>query len=409
MIIVSDAQKQILDSLSPLNNETVKIEHSLNRILAEPVIADQPSPSFDNSSMDGIAVITKDIKNASRENPIALKLVGTIPAGDVSTNTIKPGQAMQIMTGAKMPTGADCVVQVEHTNLDFSKPSYPDQVLVFQPAEQGTNIRKCGDFYNKDETLISPGQKIRPQDIALLAMTGMPVVKVVCKPKIGLLTTGDELVPPGEPILPGKIRDTNSYMLAALLENNGADIIPSGIIPDDEEAVIFALQELKNSGVDLILTSGGVSVGAYDIVRRVIENHGQLKLWRVNMRPGKPLAFGEYKGIPFIGLPGNPVSAFVGFHVFVRPALQKMMTNKFIPFTFQKAKLLEAVSSDGRETYIPATLTNLHSETVVQPAFNQSSGNLYALIPGNSLIILSLGVKFLNKGELVDVVKLDTG
>ena len=137
-------------------------------------------------------------------------------------------------------------------------------------------------------------------------------------------------------------------MLAALLENNGADIIPSGIIPDDEEAVIFALQELKNSGVDLILTSGGVSVGAYDIVRRVIENHGQLKLWRVNMRPGKPLAFGEYKGIPFIGLPGNPVSAFVGFHVFVRPALQKMMTNKFVPFTFQKAKLMEAVSSDGR-------------------------------------------------------------
>jgi molybdopterin molybdotransferase len=409
MIIVSDAQKQILDSLSPLNNETVKIEHSLNRILAEPVIADQPSPSFDNSSMDGIAVITKDIKNASPENPIALKLVGTIPAGDVSTNTIKPGQAMQIMTGAKMPTGADCVVQVEHTNLDFSKPSYPDQVLVFQPAERGTNIRKCGDFYHKDETLISPGQKIRPQDIALLAMTGMPVVKVVCKPKIGLLTTGDELVPPGEPILPGKIRDTNSYMLAALLENNGADIIPSGIIPDDEEAVIFALQELKNSGVDLILTSGGVSVGAYDIVRRVIENHGQLKLWRVNMRPGKPLTFGEYKGIPFIGLPGNPVSAFVGFHVFVRPALQKMMTNKFVPFTFQKAKLMEAVSSDGRETYIPATLTSLNSETVVQPAFNQSSGNLYALIPGNSLIILSLGVKFLNKGELVDVVKLDTG
>lgn len=409
MIKVSEAQKQILDSLSTLNIETIKIEHSLNRILAEPVIADQDSPSFDNSSMDGIAVIAADIKKASSGHPIALDLVGTIPAGHVSNNKINHGQAMQIMTGAKLPAGADCVVQVEHTNLDFSKPIYSDQVLVYQPAKQGTNIRKLGDFYQKGNILISSGQIIRPQDIAIFAMTGMPVVKVVRKPRIGLLTTGDELVPPGDPISPGKIRDTNSYMLAALLETNGAEIFPSGIIPDDEEAVIFALQQLKNTGVDLILTSGGVSVGAYDIVRRVIENHGQLKLWRVNMRPGKPLAFGDYARIPFIGLPGNPVSAFVGFHVFVQPALQKLTTGKFIPFTPQKARLLEAVSSDGRETYIPATLTNLHNETVVKPASNQSSGNLYALIPGNSLIILSLGVKFLNKGELVDVVKLDTG
>lgn len=409
MIKVSEAQKQILDSLFTLSIETIKIEHSLDRILAETVIADQDSPSFDNSSMDGIAVITADIKNASREDPITLDLVGAIPAGDVSNNKIKHGQAMQIMTGAKLPAGADCVVQVEHTNLDFSKPIYSDQVLVYQSAEQGTNIRKLGDFYQKDNILISPGQIIRPQDIAIFAMTGMPVVKVVRRPKVGLLTTGDELVPPGDPISPGKIRDTNSYMLAALLEGNGAEIIPSGIIPDDEEAVIFALQQLKNTGVDLILTSGGVSVGAYDIVRRVIENHGQLKLWRVNMRPGKPLAFGDYAGIPFIGLPGNPVSAFVGFYVFVKPALQKLTTGKFIPFTLQKARLLEAVSSDGRETYIPATLTNVHNEIVVKPASNQSSGNLYALIPGNSLIILSLGVKFLNKGELVDVVKLDTG
>jgi len=409
MIRVSDAQKQILDSFSPLSIETIKIENSLYRILAEPVIADQPSPSFDNSSMDGVAVLAEDIKNASSENPIALDIVGTIPAGDISNNIIKPGQAMQIMTGAKIPEGADCVVQVEHTNLDFSKPIYSDQVLVYQSAKQGTNIRKLGNFYTKGKTLLSPGQKIRPQDVALLAMTGMPVVKVVRKPQIGLLTTGDELVPPGDPISPGKIRDTNSYMLSALLESNGAEVVPSGIIPDDIEAVKFALQQLKDTGVDLILTSGGVSVGAYDIVRRVIENDGKLKLWRVNMRPGKPLAFGEFMDIPFIGLPGNPVSAFVGFQVFVRPALQKMMTGNIIPFTTQKARLLEAVSSDGRETYIPATLTNLKNEPVVRPASNQSSGNLYALIPGNSLIILSLGVKFLNKGELVDVVKLDTG
>lgn len=407
MILVSEAQQKIINSLSPLSFETIKIEQSLHRILAEPISADRASPPFDNSSMDGIAVIASDIASASPNTPIQLDIIGAIPAGEYPDKKVLPGQAMLIMTGAPLPGGADCVVQVEHTNLDFSKPVEADNVLVYKPAEPGSNIRKEGEFYKQDEPLIKKGKKIRPQDIAIMAMIGKPVVKVIRKARIGLLTTGDELVLPGKPILPGKIRDTNSYMLAALLENSGADVIQTGIIPDREDAVLIALQHLKAANVDMILTSGGVSMGAYDIVRRVIEEHGQLKLWRVNMRPGKPLAFGDFQGTPFIGLPGNPVSAFVGFHIFVRPALDKMVLGKFVPYKIQKAKLLESVSSDGRESYIPANMSQIENEKIVEPSSNQSSGNLYALIPGNSLIILSLGVKFLNKGELVDVVKLD--
>jgi molybdopterin molybdotransferase len=407
MISVSEAQTQILNSLSPLNIETIEIKHSLNRILAQPIIADQDSPSFDNSSMDGIAVIASDVGNASPDHPIKLDLIGSIPAGVIPDIKVKPGQAMQIMTGAPMPDGADAVIQVEHTDLDFSKEESRNQVLVYHPTTPGTNIRKKGEFYAKDEVLLNPGQKLRPQDIAVIAMTGSPLISVTRKPIVGLLTTGDELTPPGDPISPGKIRDTNSYMLASLLEDAGAEVIRTGIIPDSEDAVTSALNQLIRSEVDIILTSGGVSMGVYDIVRKVLEIHGQLKLWRVNMRPGKPLAYGKYQGKPFIGLPGNPVSAFVGFYIFVRPMLQKMIRGEFIPYHPEKARLLHAVKSDGRETYIPAKLSRQDNEWEVAPAFNQSSGNIFALIPGNSLIILPIGVKFLNKGEFVDVLKLE--
>ena len=407
MISVSQARNQILESLSLLPIETIKLENSLKRVLAEPVIADRDSPSFDNSSMDGIAVLAADIANAHPDHPVRLKLIGAIPAGVFTEQTVSAGEAIQIMTGAPLPRGADTVVQVEHTNLDFSKPINQNDVLVHFSSGLGNNIRKQGEFYKKGDVLLLPGHKLRAQDVAVVAMTGKPVIHVRSKPKVGLLTTGDELTPPGIDLLPGKIRDTNSYMLASLLEDSGAEIVRTGIIPDTEKAVVQALQFLVQSGVHLILTSGGVSMGAYDIVRRVLEEQGKLKLWRVNMRPGKPLAFGEYQSVPFIGLPGNPVSAFVGFNIFVRPALMKMSGVDFLPYPLQKARLTQTVESDGRESYIPATLYQEEDEWVVMPAVNQSSGNLFALIPGNSLIIVPNSVKFLNTGELVNVLKLD--
>ncbi|MGD2027209.1 MAG: molybdopterin molybdotransferase MoeA [Anaerolineales bacterium] len=407
MISVTEALERILESVDKLSPKTILIETALGNVLAAPVFADRDFPAFDNSSMDGIAVIAGDSHTASHEAPVKLALSGSIPAGDYLNQEVGHNQAVQIMTGAPLPPGADAVIPVENTSLDFSRPVTEDFVLVYQPAKEGDNIRMQGEFYKKGEQLIPAGHCLRPQDIALLATIGKPEISVVRTPRVGVLTTGDELVPPGEPLAPGKIRDSNSYMLAALLKQAGMEVIHTGIVSDEREKIIEALNLLVRGQINLILTSGGVSMGAYDLIRQVLESEGELKLWKVNMRPGKPLAFGDYRGTPFIGLPGNPVSAFVGFQVFVYPTLRKMKGLPAEEIRVEEAVLLEDMRSDGRESYIPAHLEK-HGETwVVQPAANQSSGNLYALVPGNSLIIVPVGVKFLNKDQIVNVRRLD--
>lgn len=406
MISVSEALERILESVDKLPPKTIPIESALGNILAVPVYADRDFPAFDNSSMDGIAVIAEDSQSARQDSPVKLKLSGSVPAGHSLDQEVGHDQAVQIMTGAPLPPGADAVIPVENTSLDFSKPVTDDYAFVYQPAKEGDNIRKQGEFYKKGDQLVSAGHCLRPQDIALLATIGKPEISVIRTPRVGVLSTGDELVPPGEPLSPGKIRDSNSYMLAALLEQAGMEVIHTGIIPDEREKIIEALDLLVRGKINLILTSGGVSMGAYDLVRQVLESEGDLKLWKVNMRPGKPLAFGDYRGAPFIGLPGNPVSAFVGFHVFVYPTLRKMKGLPAEEVRVEKAVLLEDVRSDGRESYIPAHLEKRGEAWVVQPAANQSSGNLYALVPGNSLIIVPVGVKFLNKDQIVSVRRL---
>ena len=405
MISVSQAKEQILNALPQLKTEILKIEDSLERILAEPVIADRDFPLFDNSAMDGIALQAADTTGASPENPVKLSLVETIPAGYAADQSLSAGQASQIMTGAPVPPGADAVLPVESTDLDFSKPLDRTETAIFREIKPGDYIRRQGEYYRSGEVLLDKGWKIRSQDIALFATVGQSEITVYRKPKVGLLTTGDELVAPDEPLEPGKIRDSNSYMLRALLENAGAVAITSGVVADKEDEVVQALNRLVDQGVDLLLTSGGVSMGAFDVVRKVLETRGRVELWKVNMRPGKPLTFGRYQEIPFIGLAGNPVSAFVGFQVFVLPALRHM-AGIAAPLKTIEARLTSDLRSDGRESYIPASLKNEQDAWFVEPVQNQSSGNLYALIPTNSLIILPVGVEFLKKGEPVKVFEM---
>lgn len=405
MISVSQAKEQILKALPRLKTETIKIENSLDRILAEPVTADRDFPLFDNSAMDGIALQAADTEGASPEHPVNLSLIETIPAGYAADKALNAGQAAQIMTGAPVPPGADAVLPVESTDLDFSKPLDRTEVSIFRQINPGDYIRRQGEYYRHGEVLLDKGWVIRTQDIALFATVGQAEIPVYRKPKVGLLTTGDELVAPDEPLEPGKIRDSNSYMLRALLENAGAVAITSGVVADKEEEVVQALDQLVEQGIDLLLTSGGVSMGAFDVVRKVLETYGQVELWKVNMRPGKPLTFGRYRQIPFIGLAGNPVSAFVGFQVFVLPALRHM-AGIAAPLKTIEARLTSVLRSDGRESYIPASLKNEQDAWFVEPVQNQSSGNLYALIPTNSLIILPVGVEFLNKGEPVKVFEM---
>jgi len=405
MISVSKAKQQILKALPQLPKEIIKIEESLGRILAEPVIADRDFPLFDNSAMDGIALKAADTQGASAENPVQLSLVKTIPAGYAADQRLEPGQAAQIMTGAPVPPGADAVLPVESTDLDFSKPLDRTEAAIFQAVKPGDYIRRQGEYYQHGAILLDKGWEIRSQDIALFATVGQAEITVYRKPRVGLLTTGDELVAPDQPLEPGKIRDSNSYMLRALLEKSGAVAITSGVVADKEEEVIHALDRLIEQDIDLLLTSGGVSMGAFDVVRKVLETHGRVELWKVNMRPGKPLTFGRFREIPFIGLAGNPVSAFVGFQIFVFPALRHM-AGVGAPLLTIEASLTADLHSDGRESYIPATLKNEQETWIVEPVQNQSSGNLYALIPTNSLIILPVGVEFLNKGELVKVFEM---
>jgi molybdopterin molybdotransferase len=405
MLSVTEAQNLILKEFSALPFQEIKIQHSLGRILAEPIKADLDFPLFHNSSMDGIAVIAEDTLKASPHAPVELELVGTIPAGSSSEQTLQSGQAVQIMTGAPLPPGANAIIPVEKTNLDFSQPLTKRTVAIQSSTKAGDYIRQQGEYYQKGQILLEAGRKIRPQDIALFATVGQPEVKVNSIPKVGLLTTGDELIPPDKALTPGKIRESNSFMLTALLNEIGAEVFASGIIPDSEHAVQDAIQKLANQHVDLILTSGGVSMGAFDVVREVLEDQGEVKLWKVNMRPGKPLTFGKFNNIPFVGLAGNPVSAFVGFKIFVQPALEKLIGLE-TPSNTITAFLSQDVQSDGRESYIPGNLSFGKEKYEINPAQNQSSGNLYSLVPANSLIILPVGVEFLRTGQMVKVIPL---
>ncbi|MCB2178756.1 molybdopterin molybdotransferase MoeA [bacterium] len=407
MITVQEALTKIRQAIPQLEEITVPIEDALDRVLAESISAGQDLPGFNNSGMDGIAVLASDTQSAGPESPVTLSLAGSIPAGAAPNLTLQGGQAILIMTGAPVPPGADAVIPVEKTNLDFSQPVTAQEVQVFSAAKPGDNVRLRGEYYAEGQLLIPAGKQIRPEDIGMFATVGKAEVKVIRQPRIGLLSTGDELIAPGNPLSPGKIWDSNAYLLAALLEKFGAAVYRTGIIPDQRDQIIAAIDTLTEIPVDLILTSGGVSMGAYDLVRQIVESEGTLSLWKVNMRPGKPVTFGSYKGIPFLGLPGNPVSAFVGFQVFAQEVLRKMQGLPLLSNNLRQARLTESVKSDGRETYIPGLLEKVDGEWLVHPAENKSSGNLYSVIPKNSLIIMPVGVKFLKKDDIVNVRLLD--
>jgi molybdopterin molybdotransferase len=254
---------------------------------------------------------------------------------------------------------------------------------------------------------LKAGRQLKPQDLGMLASLGYACVQVYRRPRLALLSSGDELASPSEPLAPGKIRDTNSYTLGALAEQNGAEVIRLGIVKDDPQQIRERLEIAIDRSADLIVTSAGVSVGAFDYVRDVIEQNGNLVFWRVNMRPGKPLAFGSFRGIPLIGLPGNPVSAFVGFYVFVIPVLRRLSGQPDIQRPRIKVVLDQPVESDGRESYLRAILHEKCGKITATLAGHQGSGNLYSIIKANALLIIPEGAKSLPVGTEVDAWLLD--
>ena len=333
--------------------------------------------------------------------PRSLRVVADIPAGSAPTVILAPGEAARIMTGAHMPEGADAVVPVENTDFESRDAGThaPEVVAIQKAVKVGENVRRRGMDIQSGDAVMKAGRQLRAQDLGLFAMLGLSSVTVYQRPRVALLSSGDELVEPDAPLEKGKIRDSNSYTLAALIESAGAQPLRLGVARDNYEAVHSLFERAVYLRVDLILSSAGVSVGAFDFVKKVIEDSGKMDFWRVNMRPGKPVAFGEYKGIPVIGLPGNPVSAFVGFEVFVRPTIQKL--GGLIRSNRQIVRVIceEEIESDGRESYLRAEIREVDGSLVAQLTGHQGSGNLHSLVQANALLIIPAGVKCVPAGQ----------
>ncbi len=397
MLSVSDARARILAIFTPVETVTLSIAALAGRILAGDIRAKNDFPLFDNSSVDGFALQTSDIAGADQASPRSLQVIADIRAGTFSEQPIHPGQCARIMTGAPMPAGADAVIMVEDTNFNerLAGSMAPETVAVYKPLRPGENVRRCGADLHAGDKVLSAGKRLRAQEIGLLAMLGLPEVPVFRKPKVALLSSGDELMPVEALLTPGKIHDANSYILAALSESAGVELIRLGVASDSEADVRARLERAVEEKADVIISSAGVSMGAFDYVKSVVESEGELDFWKVNMRPGKPLAFGKYHGIPFFGLPGNPVSAYMGFEVFVRPALEKLSGQTPRPHASQKARLAEPVESDGRESYLRAIVTEEQGALTVRITGAQASGDLLSLVRANALLIVPSGVKSL--------------
>jgi molybdopterin molybdotransferase len=401
LLSVAEARERILSQLQAVPSETLPLAECAGRVLAEDIRAATDLPLFDNSSMDGFAVRSEDLLDG---NARALRVVADIPAGSHPTVTIASGQAARIMTGAPLPPGADAVIPVEDTDFQMRAAGTPapESVLPRRAVQRGENVRPRGADVKAGETVLNAGRRLRPQELGLLATLGLPHVSVHRRPRVALLSSGDELLAVDAPLEPGKIHDSNSYVLAALIEAAGAQLFRLGVAPDRREAVEALLEEAARSKADLIISSAGVSVGAFDFVKEVVDSNGSLDFWRVNMRPGKPLAFGEYRGVPFIGLPGNPISAFVGFHVFVQPAIDRLSGLPPMAHRGLRVRLGEPVESDGRESYLRAELREQDGALVAFLSGHQGSANLPALVRANALLIIPAGVKSAPAGREVE-------
>ena len=318
MLSVEEALERMLAQTWPLAVTQVPLAEALHLVLAQDIIAQEDMPPFANSAMDGFALLSEDSKARDGRTP-RLQVTGTVAAGYVASHAVTEGTAMRIMTGAPVPAGADTVIQVELTRSESPESEW---VEILQEVPAGNNIRPAGEDMRKGQTVLLKGTAIGPWEIGILATLGQATVPVVQRPRVAILGTGDEVIDVGEALQPGKIRNSNSYLLEAAVRQAGAVPYRLGVARDTVESLREKFSEALH--YDLILTSGGVSVGDFDLVRSILQEQGEMNFWRINMRPGKPVAFGHMRGVPLLGLPGNPVSAAVTFELFGRPMIRKM-------------------------------------------------------------------------------------
>jgi molybdopterin molybdotransferase len=413
LISVDEALTEILSHVKPLETERLPILEALQRVLAEDIVADTKIPPFDNSAMDGYAVRSVDVAGTSPEAPVRLDVIDTVAAGYVTVSQVAPGKALRIMTGAPMPDGADAVVPYEDTSdFDRSKEErlqFPStEIEVRKTVAVGDHVRPAGEDIRLGEKVLAQGRVLRPQEIGVLASLGYETVLVHRRPRVAILATGDELLEVHEPLAPGKIRNSNEYTNAALVTRTGGLPIRLGIARDTEVDLTCKIRAGLEKGADLFLTSGGVSVGDYDVVKDVLGTEGEMQFWQVCMKPGKPLAFGLLPGkVPLIGLPGNPVSAMVSFEQFARPAILKMLGHTDLAKPTVRAVLEDTVSNSGRRGFVRVVVTRREGKYYAGTTGEQGSGVLTSMAKANGLAIVPEGIYRIAKGEEVVVQMLD--
>ncbi|MFN4232862.1 gephyrin-like molybdotransferase Glp [Thermus sp.] len=396
-ISVEEALELVLaEAKGELPVEEVPLKEAFGRVLAEDLVSLVNHPDQDDTAVDGYACRQEDTLGASRENPVRLRVIGESPAGRPFAGKVGKGEAVAVYTGAPIPEGADAVIQVEDTQREG------DYVLLLAPASP-KDIRPRGDDLKRGEVYLRRGDLLTPGRLGLAAAMGYARLKVFRRPRVGILSTGDEVVEPGEPLPFGGVYNSNAYSLLGLVEEAGGEAVLLGKVEDQPEKVLETLEAAGH--LDLLLTSGGVSMGDYDVVRKVLEESGEVVFWRVRQQPGKPLLLARLRGVPVLGLPGNPVSSMVSFFLYGRPFLFRLQRRTDPPYRSLTAKALTPFKgARDRKAFRRGVLT-FEGELLVRTTGNQSSGVLRSMALGNALVVLPPG-RDVGEGEMVEVIPL---
>lgn len=416
MISVEEARERILSCFGALGVEERPLLEALGQTLAEDTVAGFSIPPLDNTAMDGYAVRAADTAGASERRPVELRVTGELAAGYVYDGEVTAGTAVRIMTGAPIPGGADAIVPFEETDeTGRAAPSkvghVESRVRVFRAAAPGNNIRRAGEDVRAGEVVLPRGTVLRPAHIGVLASLGKATARVIRRPVVAILSTGDEILTPGEPLRPGTIYDSNAYSLAALVQRFGGRPRLLGIARDTIEDLTAKIREGLEA--DMLVTSAGVSRGDFDVVKEVLRREGRVDFWTVNMRPGKPLAFGAFdapdgRRVPHIGLPGNPVSSAITFELFGRPAIQKMMGQPVVERPTVRAVTRDRIRmTDGRRFFARCAVTREGERYVAALSGSQGSGVLTALARANGLAVVPEGSADVPPGAEVTVMMLE--
>jgi len=418
MISVEEALEKVLSYVEVLEPEQKPILDCLGQVLAEDVYSTIDIPPLDNSAMDGYALRARDTRGANESSPRYLVVVGEVAAGAMPTKEVRLGTAIRIMTGAPLPEGADAVVRFEDTDEVSRKSSGGDlsQIGILCQAKRGLNIRGRGEDIAKGDLILKKGTVLRPQEIGVLASLGRSTALVIRRPIVAILATGDELMGVDQALAPGKIYDSNTYTIAAEVSRYGGIPKILGIGRDSVQSLTEKMDEGLDA--DMLITSGGVSKGDYDIVKDVLAEHGEIGFWTVCMKPGKPLAFGvikkvqgrKEKRVPHLGLPGNPVSSMITFEQFARPAILKMMGESILAKPTIRAIMKDDVeNTDGRRLFARVIVTKSGGQYYASVTGPQGSGILTSMAKANGLAVIPESSKGVKAGDMVDVQMLDWG